>query len=331
MIVNFVKKLAPEFILNLVRRCRLYFYLLRQYQYDLAVYHKYNSNAVKMNNSQIEGKIIAHYHVLEKGMSHPTPKSCFSLPLVENLVRLINIYDSKSSIRTRQVGVAVEVLKQYCKFSTNKGFIPQDLVNKIESLKKEENFDSGYLKFTREQFFEKSSATFECFSKTRYSVRDFTEEDVDLSLIQDAIRTSQKTPSVCNRQTVKVHILTQKDDIEKHLLLQNGNRGFGHKLNKLLIVTSDMYLFDGAKERNQAFTDGGMFAMSLLYALHNKKIGAVTLNWAYDCKQDIALHKLGIIPNNEKVILFIGVGYVPDVFKVAVSDRRNLSEIMNIV
>ncbi|GHZ48435.1 TPA: nitroreductase family protein [Vibrio cholerae] len=331
MIINLVKKLVPGFILSLVRRCRLYFYLLRQYQYDFTVYHKYNSNTVEMNSSQIEGKIIAHYHVIEKGMSHPKPKSCFSLPLVENLVSLINIYDSKNSIRTRQVGVAVDVLKKYCNFPTNKGFIPEGLVNKIDSLKKEENLESGYLKFTREQFFEKSSATFECFAKTRYSVRDFIEDDVDLGLIQDAIRTSQKTPSVCNRQTVKVHVLTQKDDIEKHLLLQNGNRGFGHKINKLLIVTSDMYLFDGAKERNQAFTDGGMFAMSLLYALHNKKIGAVTLNWAYDSKQDIALHKLGIIPNNEKIILFIGVGYVPDVFKVALSDRRNLNEIMNIV
>ena len=125
--------------------------------------------------------------------------------------------------------------------------------------------------------------------------------------------------------------MTNRNDIDNHLSFQTGNRGYGHKINKLLIVTSDMYLFEGPKERNQAFTDGGMFSMSLLYALHSLKIGAVTLNWAYDKKQNSSLHNLGVIPENEKVIVFIGIGFPPAEFRVATSIRRDIEDIVNIV
>lgn len=331
MIKKLLKKFIPLPILHLIISFKSGLSLFVQYLYDYQIYRKHNGAKLKMNLAQIEGKIIAHYHVLEKGISHPTPKNCFSLPVAENLVKLINLYDSKTITRSRQVDVAVEVLKQYQVFSTNKNCVPKELVEQIEKLQVASNFNPGFISYTKEIFFKKSLRTFDEFALSRSSVRDFTEENVNIDVLKSAIKVAQKTPSVCNRQTAKVHILTNKKDIEQHLALQNGNRGFGHKINKLLIVTSDMHFFEGPKERNQAFTDGGMFAMSLLYALHHQKIGAVTLNWAYSCRQDKALHDLGIVPENEKVILFIGVGHVPEHFKVAVSDRRNLDEIVNIV
>lgn len=331
MIKKLLKQFIPLAILNLVISYKSALSLFIQYLYDYRIYRQYNGAKLKMNLAQIEGKIIAHYHVLEKGISHPTPKNCFSLPVAENLVKLINLYDSNALTRSRQVDVAVEVLKQYQVFSTNRNCIPKDLVDRIEMLNASSEFKPGSISFTKEDFFKKSAAAFDQFALSRFSVRDFTEDNLAIDLLQAAIKVAQKTPSVCNRQTAKVHILTHKNDIEHHLALQTGNRGFGHKINKLLIITSDIHFFEGPKERNQAFTDGGMFAMSLLYALHHQKIGAVTLNWAYSRGQDKALHDLGIVPKNEKVILFIGVGHVPEHFKVAVSDRRNLDEVVNIV
>ncbi|MBW6453345.1 MAG: nitroreductase family protein [Methyloprofundus sp.] len=331
MIKKLLKKVIPLPLINLIISFKSGLSLFFQYFYDYRIYRRHNGAKLKMNLAQIEGKIIAHYHVLEKGISHPTPKNCFSLPVAENLLKLINLYDSNALKRSRQVDVAVEVLKQYQVFSTNKNCLPKYLFDQIEELQVASDFNPGSISFTRESFFKKSSAAFDEFALSRFSVRDFTENNVDIDILQAAIKVAQKTPSVCNRQTAKVHILTNKKDIEHHLALQTGNRGFGHKINKLLIITSDMHFFEGPKERNQAFTDGGMFAMSLLYALHHKKIGAVTLNWAYSRVQDKALHDLSVVPQNEKVILFIGVGHVPEHFKVAVSDRRNLDEVVNII
>jgi len=74
-----------------------------------------------------------------------------------------------------------------------------------------------------------------------------------------------------------------------------------------------------------------MFAMSLLYSLHYLKLGTVTLNWSYEKSQNEFLYNLGLVPKNERVILFIGVGHVPEYFKVAVSEKRELVDILNII
>ena len=331
MIKKLLKKIIPSRILSLMINFKLGLSLLNQYIYDYRIYRAYNGAKLKMNTAQIEGKIIAHYHTLEKGISHIDPKNCFSLPVAQNLVKLINLYDKKSVVRSRQVNVAVEVLEKYKNFPSNKNCIPINLVIQIDLLKSNSKIRSGAIQFTRYQYFDKSKSSFDQFAISRYSIRDFTKKNVSLAVLQAAIKVAQKTPSVCNRQTVKVHILMKKKDIQNHLALQTGNRGFGHKINKLLIITSNMNLFEGPRERNQAFTDGGMFAMSLLYALHSQKIGTVTLNWSYNKCQDIALHNLGIVPQNEKVVLFIGVGHVPENFNVAASNRRSLSEVINVV
>ena len=44
------------------------------------------------------------------------------------------------------------------------------------------------------------------FFASRYSVRQFAEEPVPLALIETAVRLAQKTPSVCNRQSGRVHL-----------------------------------------------------------------------------------------------------------------------------
>jgi hypothetical protein len=58
----------------------------------------------------------------------------------------------------------------------------------------------GTEKLTRSDVLQASQAPFERFSQLRYSVRQFSPQDVDLETIRGAVRVAQKTPSVCNRQ-----------------------------------------------------------------------------------------------------------------------------------
>lgn len=326
-----LKKFLPFKIVKFIKHLKMNISLIIQYHYDYKIYTKYNGSKLKMNINQIEGKIIAHYHVLEKGMCHPHPKECFSLPIVRNLIELIKQYDRLNSSRSKQVEVAVSVLKKYINFPTNQKCIPSLIINKISSLKTDIRMKPSSLKFSKDEYFKFCDMPFNQFALSRYTVRDFLDKDVEIKILQSAVKTAQKTPSVCNRQTFKAHILTKKSDIINHLNFQTGNRGFGDKINKLIIVTSDLNLFEGIKERNQSFIDGGMFAMSLLYSLHNLKLGAVSLNWSYDKNQNESLHNLGLVPKNERVILFIGVGHVPEQFKVAVSEKRELVDVLNII
>jgi hypothetical protein len=79
-------------------------------------------------------------------------------------------------------------------------------------------------------------------------------------------------------------------------------------------------------ECNESLSDKDKF-----YLLHSLKIGAVTLNWAYDKQQNSSLHNLGVIPKNQKVIVFVGIGFPPTKFRVATSTRRDIKDIVNIV
>lgn len=330
MIKKFLKKILPQTILNYLYLKRVFFKILSGYIYDLFIYNKFNGAKLNLNLMQLEAKIIAHYHVLEKGLSHPNPKNGFGLSVASSLTRLVRIYEKLAGNRSHQVNVAVGVLKNYVNFHSNKGYLPKEILNEVAGFEFSEKKDAPALVFERNIFFSKKKDDFKSFAASRYSVRDFSEKDVAIDLLREAVAIAQKTPSVCNRQTIRVHILENRKILRDHLDIQNGNRGFGDKVNKLIIVTSDLYCFDGASERNQAFVDGGMFAMSIIYALHYLGVGAVALNWAYSPKQDKLLHKLGVVPENEKVVLFIAVGHVPDSFKVAVSSRKPVEEIIKI-
>ena len=327
----YAKKILPNSMVGLIKSCLQIMRLAKDYGYDLLIFHKYNGAKTYRSIAQLEGRIIAHYHVLEKGLSHPSPKDGFGIGVAENLVRLIDEYDELSPNRPIQVRTAVSVLYKYKDSPSNDGHLPAHLIKSIENLEVSHSGNSGSLTFKKEAYFSSSDASFGEFCLSRYSVRDFSKENVSIEVIKDAIKLAQKTPSVCNRQTCKAYVLTETSEIRRHLMLQNGNRGFGEKIDKLIIVTSDLSCFEGSTERNQAFVDGGMFAMSLLYGLHYKKLGAVALNWSYDSAQDRELHRLGIIPRNEKVILFIGVGHPSSEFKVAASCRRDIGEVAKII
>ena len=127
----------------------------------------------------------------------------------------------------------------------------------------------------------------EAFFWRRCSVRQFERGSIDRGLLERAIRLAQKAPSVCNRQSARVLIYTDPDEMRIVLKHQDGNAGFGHDVAAVMVVTSDLSCFYKDGERNQAFVDdGGMFAVSLVYALHSLGLGSCLLNWSRDPRED---------------------------------------------
>jgi nitroreductase len=120
--------------------------------------------------------------------------------------------------------------------------------------------------------------------------------------------------------------------IREHLLsFHNGNKGFGHKLGAVLIVTADLRALYEIGERNQAWIDGGLFAMSLVYALHAARLGTCMLNWSVDCEHDQVFRKEFDVPDHEVIITFIGVGCVPHIFEVAASPAPPVDDILSVL
>jgi hypothetical protein len=137
-----------------------------------------------------------------------------------------------------------------------------------------------------------------------------------------------RTPSVCNRQAWRVYVFTDDEDKRRVLQHQNGNRGFGDRISQLLVVTCDLSAFVTIGERAQAWVDGGMFSMSLVYALHFAGLGTCCLKAPNEIREDRALRRVCGIPDCEVVIMMIAVGHLIEEFAVAQSARRALEEVV---
>ena len=142
---------------------------------------------------------------------------------------------------------------------------------------------------------------------------------------------AQNTPSSCNRQATRIHLVRDEETKQNVLNLHNGNRGFGHLSDSIILVTAEVCGYASAIERNAAFIDGGMFGMNLLYALHFNQIGACVLNSNFTTQTANELRKICNIPKSEVFVMLILIGRVPESLSIALSKREEISSIMKII
>jgi nitroreductase len=315
----------------------LYFsVLLKEYLLDFNRYY-INSNQkgkIPENFVGLRSRITAHYHVIEKGLSFENCRPGYGQEMIISLIKHLNIYSNKGfPINDNQYMAAVSTINEYIAFHKNINFNIINIEELFLEYLKQNNISEfkkcgGIKETSKNDILSKINTSFTDLAYSRHTIRSFTNQDVDISEIYKAIRTSMKTPSVCNRQSAKVLILESKEKINSALELQNGNRGFGDKINKLIIVMSDIRHFLDIEERNQHYIDGALFGMSLVYALHSLGLGTCTLNWAVNSAKDKKLKDRLSLPNYFSILFFIGVGHLPEKIKVAFSQQINIDEVI---
>ena len=169
---------------------------------------------------------------------------------------------------------------------------------------------------------------FEQLVSARRSVRSFTSMVVPREMIEHAIRLAQLSPSACNRQTCRVHLVRDEGRKKALLALQNGNRGFGHLIPALAVITSDSGAFFDASERHEPYVDGGLFSMSLMYALSAQGLATCCLNWCVSPGNDGALRKLLPLADSELVVMLMAIGYPEPSAMVPRSPRKSTESVM---
>jgi len=330
-IKNFLKYIIPEKIINSYRKRFVLNNLKAYFQYDEGLFFKYSNIWYSDSQSKKIGLIVLLYHVIEKGLTMPDMKLGFGRGKLIQLINECTAYKKKYDIQNTQFLHSLGVIKEYKRVHEKYNFeLDGELNMKIENLFFKANTTPfvEQLSVTKDSYFKYINAPFNQFSNSRKSIRNF-EGSVDLKEIYKAIELAQNTPSPCNRQPVRLHIVDNTEKIIKALEVQKGNRGFGHLVDKLIIVTVDVSIYQSAEERYSPYIDGGMHAMNLLYALHFYKIGACSLNWSKSPNEDLELRNVINIPNSEVVILMIACGKVPNDFKIATSKRNYYSEIIS--
>lgn len=285
-----------------------------------------------VTRENLRALLTIDYHRIEKGLALPNPRTDFgqSSGLVRRLVRNLEIYISRYGA-DESVSTTLGALHAYARFADW-----EPLKAKLVELdavlpgRCAPHF-AGVLDCTDAELIARGKRELSEFFSSRYSVRNFSDEPVQNEDLVRAVEMAHEgTPSVCNRQPYRVRVLTGKSR-DAALELQNGNRGFGETINKVLLVTVDTQYFETPGERNQPWIAGGLFCMSLMYALHSLGLGTCSLNWDVPPLTDMALRERVALRDSEVLIMMIGVGHYPKRFQVANSARVPTGEILSFI
>lgn len=273
---------------------------------------------------QFESSIIRLYHTIEKGLAYEDYRAGFGKENVRNLIISLEQYSSRGyDLTAFFYETALSCLNEYVKKNKEYGFEDLSLEKRISSLPGKANRCGGTIGVSTPVSPEKLN--YEELIKSRHSIRHFSKKSVDINELKEAIKLAQFTPSACNRQGWKTRIIEDKNIIRNILNNQNGNRGFGQEIDKLLVVTADLRAQQKNREIFEAFIDGGMYTENLLNCLFFKGIGSVPLSAALVPKQDSNVRGIIDIDEGEVLIAFIGVGYYPEGECLTTrSERKNI-------
>ncbi|HIW21121.1 MAG TPA: nitroreductase family protein [Candidatus Dorea intestinavium] len=295
-----------------------------EYKKYLEKYNKYSfKSGYCKSKEQYEASITRWYHTIEKGLAYTDYRAGFGKGNVDALLIEMKNYVSQGyDTDTYFYKTALSVLHHYILKNEEYGYMNKELVDIVSHFPGESNDEGGILKFTPANKEQINSMDYQKFAKSRHSIRHFSCIPVDIKKVKNAIKLAQLTPSACNRQGWRVRIISDKVVLKNVLLNQNGNRGFGKEIDKLLLVTADLRYFNYEREMFQAYIDGGMYAMNLINSLHYECIGTIPLSGSLTEQQEINVRNILKLEDSEIIVLFIGIGNYPENCQTTKSSRH---------
>ena len=296
--------------------------------YDIKRYIAYGGWRSDMKNiNQRNYHTVKVYHSLEKSMSFKNQKKGSGWRDVNTLLDLL-----KAAKASGNIGYHDKAAK-----SLLTTFIEQKMKTEPERAEKAKqallqyDFESpdshGIKTFSNMEFNKGKLDSPESFFFSRFSLREFKNKIISEDVVKRAVTLAMKSPSVCNRQEWHVYHATDQKIKNNILKYQQGNRGFGDRVPNVFIVTIDLNAFMPGQEHYQHWIDGGLFSMSLIYALHSLGIASCCLNWSAAPKNDKLLRSIVPIKPHHTVMMMIAAGYPDADNNVCLSTRRPLEEV----
>ncbi|MGG5317320.1 nitroreductase family protein [Enterococcus sp. AZ072] len=326
-----LKKMIPKRIARKISKYKNYRMELYLFKEDrrqfLDNYAKYDTKT----EEQLKGRIILYSHAIEKGLSREDTRLGFGKEVINSLAEMLELYLKKDySLNNSAYLNGLSVVKEYIGIHKKNNFDISAFLDKHTELVKvalnsEDNI--GGVKFVDNSAkMRNQNLNFELLANNRVSIRDYANEEVDIRKINHAIKIATKSPSVCNRQSSRIYVITNKEIIEDALKLQGGFNGY-ELPPALILVTVDNSYFVSVYERKQGYTDGGIFSMSLLYGLEFVGLAACALNTMFDEKKTKETKKLLSIPDSENLVMYISTGNFKTKNSVPKSFRFDVDEI----
>ena len=145
--------------------------------------------------------------------------------------------------------------------------------------------------------------------KTRRSIRKWTDKNIDKDQIMKIIDVARWSPSSCNRQTIKILVIKNKDIIDLIGRSLMGGVGFASTAPVLNIVLVDVRPYDFKIERHIPYIDAGIFIQTFLLMAHYMGLGACPIHWTVGEKKEKEIREKLHIPDYYIPIAVIALGY----------------------
>lgn len=325
--MNFVKKL----LLPIAKR--YWAMQLLKPEYKKVLKFIYNDES----QERLHSDIVMRVHTIEKGLSLKEVRPRFGIPKVITILKLTEKY-FRLYKDPKLATFVLSIISEYIDFNRKSDLVNEEVQSRYDALKSkikvEEYADNevlygGTVHLIKEDVLKATHGEFPEFSAARHSIRSFTGEPVSIDVIRNALALAESTPSACNRQPWNIWVSTRKDEILKILELQSGARQFKDDVACVILVSARVTAFTST-EYHQAYVNGGMYAMNLLYALHYEGLGAVPLNMGISEQKLKEIYKFCGFEESNLPIMLIAAGDMEKELNVARSCRFPYKEYVTI-
>ncbi len=304
------------------------------YRYDFKRFSKsFTTNIQLSDKNQLESRLIFHAHALEKGFSHEKFREGFGIRALESLSECLNVYRAKEYPKdSEKYQLTLSSIHNYIEIHKRKGY-SVDFLKEIFSQELHSEIEksalrlSGVKEIVIDSKRNNAEKNFVQLANGRSSIREYAATSVDYNKIKRVVEVALKTPSVCNRQPVRIYSLENREKIRTILDLQAGYKGYELPPILLTITVSNASFFNPA-ERNEGFIDGGLFSMSILYGLEYEGLGACALNAMMSGEKEDQIKEILEIPDNEMLIMFLTVGNLKEISLAPISYRVSVENIL---
>lgn len=330
-----IKRIIPKAIYEKLKHSRKLHELKQYYKWQFTLFSRFS--AIPGGNEgikQLTCQLQYHSHEIEKGLSHNNFRAGFGQRAITELTHSMRLwmqhnYPMDAFAMREALGVLKAYEDKHAKIGSTLPLFYHSLIAGFEQAICNADTDHcGASLFTYKP--NDPHRTYKAVLEDRCSLRDYSEEPVDLDALIEAGQLAMRAPSVCNRQSVRLYVSTNPDVIHSVMSIQAGMHGYKEP-PAVMIITSTLTSFIDPTERNEPWVDGGLFSMALLGALEAQGLAACPLNAMFERRRENAIRQALPIPPDEVLIMFVAVGHKPEKTLHPMSTRRDWHDIITIL
>jgi len=326
-------KSSPIFAANRWLANVYYFFFSRRFDREhlavlkgRAAYHR-NLRTIATTSPLLRRNV----HRLEKGLIMQPRRNIFAEAYIQETVHCYNRAKARPGYCEHELRWARDVLDEY--FSVVKDTPPirkarnEYIGDEVESHRAEDAEFRSFKPYPLSTCPE-ADVSFEQLATLflrRRSVRWYKQRPVPSDLIQKAINAAALAPSACNRQPYRFIITKNPERAAAIAECAGGTTGYAHQIPAIIVVVGDLSAYPKERDRHLIYIDASLASMQLMLGAETLGLSTCPINWPDVDRSERRLQEILDLPEYERVVMLISIGYGDPESGIAYSQKKQNS------